>query len=91
MLCGDADINPGPRIISQQGFTVCQWNLNSVFAHNLAKIFLLKADVAIHKLNECVSKYKKLLCTRIYNVKKYIFQSQKEDRNKNNCNNRNEE
>ena len=56
MLCGDADINPGPKIISQQGFTVCHWNLNSVFAHNLAKIFLLKADVAIHKLNECVSK-----------------------------------
>ena len=49
MLCGDVEINPGPITISQQGFSVCQWNLNSIFAHNFAKIFLLKAYVAIHK------------------------------------------
>ena len=43
MLCGDVEINPGPKTIFQQGFSVCHWNLNSIFAHNFAKIFLLKA------------------------------------------------
>ena len=51
MLCGDAEINPGPKTISQQGFSVCHWNLNSIFLHNFAKICLLKAYVAIHKFD----------------------------------------
>ena len=48
MLCGDVKINPGPTTISQQGFSICHWNLNSIIAHNFAKILLLKAYVAIH-------------------------------------------
>ena len=51
MLCGDVEINPGPKTISQQGFSVCHWNLNSIFAHYFVKIFLLKAYVAIHKFD----------------------------------------
>ena len=51
MLCGDIEINPGPKAISQQGFSICHWNLNSIIAHNFGKIFLLKAHVAIHKFD----------------------------------------
>ena len=51
MLCGDVEINPGPKTISQQGFSICHWNLNSIIAHNFAKIFLFKAYVAIHKFD----------------------------------------
>ena len=42
---------PGLKTISQQGFSICHWNLNSIFAHNFAKIFLLKAYLAIHKFD----------------------------------------
>ena len=28
MLCGDVEINLGPKAISQQGFSVFHWNLN---------------------------------------------------------------
>ena len=51
MLCSGVEINPGPKAISQQGFSVCHWNLDSIFAHDFAKIFLLKAYVAIHKFD----------------------------------------
>ena len=47
--------NQGPKIISQQGFSVCHWNLNSIFVHNFAKIFLLKAYEAIHKFDTICS------------------------------------
>ena len=51
MLCGDVEINPGPKTIPQQGFSICHWNLNSIIAHNVAKIFLLKAYVAMPKFD----------------------------------------
>ena len=51
MLCSDVEINPGPKTISQQGFSICHWNLNSIIVHNFGKIFLLKAYVAIHKFD----------------------------------------
>ena len=51
MLCSDVEINPGPKTIYQQGFSVCHWNLNSIFAHNFAKIFILKAYLVIHKFD----------------------------------------
>ena len=56
MSCSDVEINPGPKTISQQGFSICHWNLNSIFAYNFAKIFLLAAYVAIHKFDIiCIS------------------------------------
>ena len=45
------EINPGPKTISQQCFSICHWNLNSIIAHNFGKIFLLKAYAAIHKFD----------------------------------------
>ena len=55
MLCGDLKTNQGPKAISQQGVSVCPWNL-SIFAHNLAKIFLFKAYAATHKFDiTCLS------------------------------------
>ena len=32
-------------------FTICHWNLNSIFAHNFAKVQLLKAYFAVHKFD----------------------------------------
>ena len=52
MLSSDVETNPGRKTISQQGFSVSHWNLNSIFEHNFAKIFLLKAYVAIHKFDK---------------------------------------
>ena len=51
MLSSDFEIDPSPKTISQQGFSACYENLNSIFAHNFAKIFLFKAYIAIHKFD----------------------------------------
>ena len=32
-------------------FTICHWNLNSIFAHNFAKVQFLKAYLAVHKFD----------------------------------------
>ena len=43
LLGGDVELNPGPKQSSINAFSICHWNLNSLSAHNYAKIFLLKA------------------------------------------------
>ena len=43
MLCGDIESNRGPRSNYGQSFSICNWNLNSIAAHNFSKISLLKA------------------------------------------------
>ena len=48
LLCGDIELNPGPRPNSGQSFSICHWNLNSIAAHNFSKISLLRAYNAIH-------------------------------------------
>ena len=48
MLCEDIESNPDPRPNSDQSFSICHWNLNSIVAHNFSKISLLKAYKAIH-------------------------------------------
>ena len=48
MLCGDIELNSGPRLNSDQSFSICHWNLNSIAAHNFSNICLLKAYNAIH-------------------------------------------
>ena len=30
---------------------ICHWNLNSLFAYNYNKLFLLRADIAVHKFD----------------------------------------
>ena len=42
--CGDIELNPGPKKRSScYDFSVCHWNLNSITAHDFAKIDLLQA------------------------------------------------
>ena len=48
MLCGEIESNPGPWSNSGQNFSICDWNLNIIAAHNFFDIFLLKTDNAIH-------------------------------------------
>ena len=56
MLGGDVELNPGPKQSSINAFSICHWNLNSLSAHNYAKIFLLKAYMAIHRFDIiCIS------------------------------------
>ena len=51
LLGGDVELNPGPKQSSINAFSICHWNLNSLSAHNYAKIFLLKAYIAIHRFD----------------------------------------
>ena len=56
MLGGDVKLNPGPRQSFINTLAIFYWNLNSLSAHNYAKIFLLKAYIAIHRLDIiCIS------------------------------------
>ena len=56
MLGGDVELNPGPKQSSINAFSICHWNLNSLSVHNYAKIFLLKAYIAICSLDIiCIS------------------------------------
>ena len=56
LLSGDAELNPGPKRNSSNAFLICHWNLNSVSAHNYAKVFLLKDYTAVHKFDIiCIS------------------------------------
>ena len=56
LLSGDIETNPGPRRNLSNHFTICHWNLNSISAHNFAKVQLLKAYLAVHKSdNVCLS------------------------------------
>ena len=47
---GDIEQNLGPKYNSCQSFSICHWNLNSIFSHNFIKIFVLKTYIATHKL-----------------------------------------
>ena len=47
-LSGDIEENPGPKCNSNQSFSICHWNLNSITAHNYLKISLLRAYVSLH-------------------------------------------
>ena len=51
LLSGDIETNPGPRRNLSNHFTICHWNLNSISAHNFAKVQLLKAYLAVHKFD----------------------------------------
>ena len=49
LLSGDVQLNPGAKRNSSNAFAICQWNLNSISVHSYAKVYLLKAYIAIHK------------------------------------------
>ena len=45
----DIDINPGPRKLKINSFSICHWNLNSLAAHNFSKLTQIKAYNSIFK------------------------------------------
>ena len=51
MLCGDVELEPGPKQNTANKFTIWHWNLNSIAAHNFPKLVLLKAYNSIHKFD----------------------------------------
>ena len=48
LLSRDIKINPGPISSSRQCFSICHWNLNSITAHNYAKLSLLTVYSLVH-------------------------------------------
>ena len=56
LLSVHVELNPGPKLRPNNAFSICHWNLNSISAHNYAKVLLLKAYIAIHKFDIiCIS------------------------------------
>ena len=51
LLCGDVELNPGPKQNTAKQFTICHWNPHIIAAHNFAKLVLLKAYNSFHKFN----------------------------------------
>ena len=51
LLCDDVELNPGPNQNTPKKNSICHWNLNSIAAHNFAKLVLLKAYNSIHKFD----------------------------------------
>ena len=51
ILSGDVELNPGPKRKAAQTFSLCHWNLNSIYAHNFTKLPLLRAYVSVHKFD----------------------------------------
>ena len=48
--------NPGPKRNSNQSFSICHWNLNSITAHNCLKISLLRVYILLHNFGlVCIS------------------------------------
>ena len=55
-LSGDIGKNPVPKKDLSQMFSIGQWNLNSLVAHNFTKIALLKAYLSVQKFDIfCIS------------------------------------
>ena len=55
-LSGDIEENPGPKRNSNQSFSICPWNLNSIIAHNYLKVSLLRAYISVHNFDVvCIS------------------------------------
>ena len=51
LLSGDVEINLGPIRNTNETFSVCHWNLNSLLVYNYNKLFLLRAYIAVHKFD----------------------------------------
>ena len=63
-LSGDVEENPGSKPSFSQSFSVCHWNLNSIFAINYIKLSLLRAYVSTYKF-DVIYIYLKLILTLI--------------------------
>ena len=51
LLSEDIKNYPGPTSSSGQCFSICHWNLNSITAHNFAKLSLLTAYNLVHSFD----------------------------------------
>ena len=51
LLSGNVEINPGPRRSTDETFSICHWNLNSLPAYDYNKLFLLRAYTAVYKFD----------------------------------------
>ena len=51
LLCGDVELNPELNQNTAKKLSICRWNVNSIAAHNFAKLVLLKAFNSIHKFD----------------------------------------
>ena len=50
-LSGDIEKNTGPKPSSCDKFSIYNWNLNSISAHNFIKISLLRAYISTHNFD----------------------------------------
>ena len=50
-LSGNVELNPGLKRNAAQTLSICHWNLNSMCAHNFAKLSLLRAYVSVQKFD----------------------------------------
>ena len=48
---GDVEINTEPRRNTDETFSICHWNLNSLLAFSYNKLLLLRAYIAVHKFD----------------------------------------
>ena len=46
---GDTELNPDPRKLKENIFSICHWNLNSITAHDFSKLTQLKAYISTYK------------------------------------------
>ena len=51
LLSGYVEINPDPKRTPKANLSICHWNLNSISAHNYAKLSLLRVYLAFHKFD----------------------------------------
>ena len=45
------EINPGQRRNTDETFSICHLNLNSLLGYNYNKLFLLRAYITVHKFD----------------------------------------
>ena len=51
LLSGDVELNPGPKPNTDETFSICHWNPNSLLTYNYNKLFLLGAYIAVDKFD----------------------------------------
>ena len=52
LLCGDVELNPGPKENTAKKFTICHFNFNSIVVHNFSKLLVLKSYNSVHKFDK---------------------------------------
>ena len=50
-ISGDIELNPRPKQKQDQSLSICQWNLNSIPAHNFQKLALLQGYISSSKVD----------------------------------------